>query len=469
MESNTNMVRGRVIIFGSFLLMMLLTVNALMAQMSEEAVASAGTLASLYPTEQKADTLDAPSWKPRWIPKKELFKFNIQSMVQLWSIYSTDFEVYNETTKTYERVDDRFNTSLRRARLSFSGEPYPRLKYTVMLFYDQIGRDVLSSGIGVSNRVEPSVGIWDAFFQWKVLPNSEALHVVGGWFRPQIQREAITSGWSVNSFEKSASQGYLRNHLVSTGIGRAAGIHIGGLLNHNHFGINYHVGVFNPETTGSNGNSTGKNFSPLLTSRVVLTLGDPEMTSYGISYKTNYFNERKGLSLDFNFAKQGKTDLFESSQTIGTGFLLNYGTLNLDGEWTWMERAGQVTSPEQKPRDFEVSTGTGHLRAGVNIAAGRFIIEPVAMAMHFKGAKNAEGQADAKLLNASSGSETTYDVGINWYLDRKNLKLMLHYTFREGDAGAAGDGSTVNQYFTQSGVGAIHRGNWLGIGLNTIF
>lgn len=467
MSNNTN-VNSRTI-YWVFSLLMTLTVIYADAQTSNEIIASSQSLVHLSAPKQEADTLDELNWKPHWITKKEQFKIDIRSMVQLWSIYSTDFEVYNATTKTYEPVDDRFNTSLRRARLAFSGEPYPRLKYTVMLFYDQIGRDVLSSGVGVSNKADPSVGIWDAFFQWKVLPNSEALYFVGGWFRPQIQREAITSGWSVNSFEKSASQGYLRNHLVGTGIGRAAGVNIGGLLNRENFGINYNVGVFNPETTGLNGNSTGKNFSPLLTARAVLTLGDPEMKSYGIGYETNYFNERRGLSLDFNFAKQGETDLFKSSQTITTGFLFNYDAINLDGEWTWMKRAGHVTSPEQESRFFEVRTGTGHIRAGVNIPAGRFIIEPVAMAMHFEGAKSAEGQADAKTLNTSSGSETTYDVGINWYLDRKNLKLMLHYTFREGDAGAAGDGATVNQYFSQSGVGAIHRGNWLGIGLNAIF
>lgn len=469
MRNNTNVNERDIIRYGFFLLLMILTVIHTVAQTPEEAIASSNNSSDLSVPKLAIDTLDEPSWKPHWIAKKEQFKIDIRSMVQLWSIYSTDFEVYNATTKTYEPVDDRFNTSLRRARLAFSGEPYPRLKYTVILFYDQIGRDVLSSGVGVSNKTEPSVGIWDAFFQWKVLRNSEALHFIGGWFRPQIQREAITSGWSVNSFEKSASQGYLRNHLVGTGIGRAAGINIGGLLNGKNVGINYNVGIFNPETTGLNGNSTGKNFSPLLTARAVVTLGDPEMNSYGISYETNYFNERKGISLDFNFAKQGETDLFTSSQTITTGFLFNYDAVNLDGEWTWMERASQITSVEQGVRDINVRTGTGHIRAGVNIPAGRFIIEPVAMAMHFEGAKSAEGQADAKTLNASSGSETTYDVGINWYLDRKNLKLMLHYTFREGDAGAAGDGATVNQYFSQSGVGAIRRGNWLGIGLNAIF
>lgn len=412
---------------------------------------------------------EQPAWKPRWLPKKEGFKLTIKSMVQLWSIYSTDFEIYNASTGAYERVDDRFNVSLRRARLAFSGEPYPRLQYTVMLFYDQIGRDVLSSGIGVTNKADPSVGIWDAFFQWKALPQSEALNVVAGWFRPQIQRESITSGWSVNSFEKSMSQSYVRNHLVGTGPGRAAGINIGGLVNRDHLGFNYNVGVFTPATTALNGSSSGKNFSPLLTGRVVLTLGDPEFKEYGISYDINYFNQRKGLSLDFNAAVQGKSEQFESASTFGPGFLLNYGPLNLDGEWMWMSRSGREELPEQEVRKFPSKTGAGHIRAGVNIPAGRFVLEPIVMVMHFEGAYDAAGQADAAALKNSSGAETTYEVGINYYLDQKRLKLMLHYTFREGDPGAAGDGAMVNQYFSQSGVGAIRRGNWLGLGLNAVF
>jgi|GEM_PF-225071 len=447
----------------ALLMAILLTGHAtLQAQNGDRLKVATQTLDSLVQPEQ-------PAWKPRWLQKKEAFKLSVKSMVQLWSIYSTDFEVFNAENGTYEKVDDRFNVSLRRARLAFSGEPYPGLQYLVMLFYDQIGRDVLSSGIGVTNKADPSVGIWDAFFQWKVFPKKESLNVVAGWFRPQLQRESITSGWSVNSFEKSMSQSYVRNHLVGTGLGRAAGINIGGLINRHKIGINYNFGLFTPATAGLNGTSSGRDFSPLVTGRVVLTLGDPELQQYGISYDINYFNQRKGLSLDFNAAVQGKSDQFESASTFGPGFLLNYGPLNLDGEWMWMSRSGRRESPEQEVRNYISKTGAGHIRAGVNIPAGRFVLEPIVMVMHFKGAYDATGQADAAALKNSSGDETTYEVGINYYLDQKRLKLMLHYTFREGDPGAAGDGAMVNQYFSQSGVGAIRRGNWLGLGLNAIF
>ncbi len=72
-------------------------------------------------------------------------------------------------------------------------------------------------------------------------------------------------------------------------------------------------------------------------------------------------------------------------------------------------------------------------------------------------------------MKQSYGEETTYDAGINWYLDGKNLKVLLHYTWRSGDPGEAGPGSQANMFFSQNGLGAIRRGNWLGLGVNAIF
>ena len=394
-------------------------------------------------------------------------------MVQLWSLYSTGMEVYNKDTKQYEPVDDRFNLMLRRARLVVTGEPYNNLKYTVAFSYDQIGRDILSSDIGGANTATPSVGIWDAYFQWKVSKN-ESLNLVGGWFRPQMQRESITSGWATNSFEKSMSQNYIRTHLVGTGPGRAMGVNLGGLTQWKialvkTAALNYNIGIFNPVATAYSGASAGKKYAPLVAGRVSLSLGNPEMTQYGIAYDINFFNKRKGGSLDFNFSTQGETDLFKASRAYGPGLLFNLGPLNLDGEWVWMEREGERKLIDGEVRSFTAKSATGHVRIGTNIPAGRFVIEPVIMAMQFNGAMDAERQADAEAVKQSSGEETTFDVGLNWYLDNKKLKVMLHYTWRKGDAGEAGEGSQVNMYFNQSGLGAIHRGDWLGLGVNAIF
>lgn len=399
----------------------------------------------------------------RWLPKNSKYLPEVKAFVQLWAIHSTGMEVYNTTSKKYEAVDDRFNVSLRRARVAFSGEPYGGLRYTVALMYDQTGRDILSSGVGAFNKADPAVGVLDAFVQWRI-GKTEALNLVGGWFRPQMQRESITGAWATNSFEKSMSQNYLRNHLVGTGLGRAAGLNLGGILTKNKLSLNYNLGVFNPVNASLSGGSVGNKYAPLLVGRASLSIGDPEFQKYGISYDVNFFNKRKGASLDFNIARQGETELFQTSIAYGPGVLLSYGPLNLDGEWMFLEREGRDSLGS-----FTAKEETGHLRLGVNVPTGKFVLEPVFMVMKFKGGMDAKEQSNASILRMSAGEETTFDTGINWYLDGKNLKLALHYTWRNGNAGAAGDGSQVNAYFSQNGVGAIRRGNWLGLGFNAIF
>lgn len=417
---------------------------------------------------QPEDDQDSPV-KEMWLKKKEDFKFDIRMMVQLWSLYTMDQEIYNAETGEYEGVDDRFNTNLRRARLIVRGQPYPRLKYSLVMFYDLAGRDLLSASIGGNNPAQPNFGVWDGFFQYQLSKGSQSAFLTGGWFRPQVQRESITSGWSVNSFEKSMSQNYVRSHLVGTEPGRAAGLNLGGIFQGKNIGLNYNVGVFNPLTTSPLGRTVGQEFAPLLAGRAVFYLGDPELEKYKIGYETNYYNKRKGVSLDFNASYQGQTDLFEQSVLFGPGMLLNWGPLNLDGEWMFMTRSSSRTLSDGSARDFDYSSNSGHVRVGYNITVGKYMLEPVFMVMQFNGGETAEEQGDASAVDAFSGSEQTYDAGVNLYLDRRNLKLMLHYTWRDGDPGAASDGARVNQFFSQGGIGAIRRGNWLGLGLHAIF
>ncbi|MCB0550624.1 MAG: hypothetical protein KDD19_23845 [Phaeodactylibacter sp.] len=408
-----------------------------------------------------------------WLKKKEGFKIEPYMMIQLWSSYSTGQEVYHPERNRYEGVDSRFNVQLRRVRLGFKAEPYEGLQFNVVGAYDLIGRDVLSGQVGGGNNGSlPEFGIWDAYFQWRLKKGSEAFNLVGGYFRPQLSRESITSGWSVNSMEKAMSQGYIRRHLVGTGPGRALGLNLGGLLlaDNGQLGFNYNLGIFNPLTLANNGNSVGNDFAPLVVGRAVVYLGDPEMEKYKIGYDINYYGQRKGLAIGAGGSWQGQTEAFTRSYAASTDFLFNWGPLNIDGEWNFMWREGSRLPADEVERSFTYNSNTGHLRLGYNIIAGKkAFLEPAFMVMQFNGAKDLTGQADAKAIGASSGTERTYDAGINWYLNKKHLKLMLHYTWREGDAGEAAPGFTGNQYFSQSDVGAIHRGNWLGLGANAIF
>ncbi len=397
----------------------------------------------------------------KWLKPKPGEALKAGAMIQFWSTYTMGQEVFDAQTKTYESVDDRLNLYLRRARFVLRGEPYAGLKYYMAMYFDQAGHDLLSATQGGTNPAEPAVGIWDAFIQWRMPLESDALHLTAGWFRPQFQRESITSAWAVASMEKSMSQNYVRTQLTGRGPGRAAGINLGGMAKGENWSVLYNTGLFNPLLTGFGGSSVGIHFSPLWTTRVSLGIGDHEIDQYGISYAMNFYGRRKGISLDLNFARQGQTDAFLNSMTYGGGFLANNGGWTIDGEWMYLRRNGL--------NDAEAKGATGHIRAGYNIPVGRFELQPVVMAMSYQGALDESGQADAKALKMSSGTEQTLDVGVNLHLSPRNLMLQLHYTMHQGDAGFAGAGSTVNAFFSQPQVGAIRRGNWIGLGLNAIF
>lgn len=234
----------------------------------------------------------------RWLKQKEGARIEPFVMLQLWANYSMGEEVYDASDKTFKPVDDRFNVLLRRGRFGIKAQPYEGLHFTLAAAFDGIGKDVLTGMIGSANNLSsPKFYIWDAFLQWKVGKNAEAFNLVGGYFRPQLSRESITSGWSVNSMEKAMSQTYIRQHLTGTGPGRALGINLGGLIlpEGKKWGLNYNFGMFNPVYQSNSGNSTGSRFSPLLVGRVVVYLGDPEQTKYGIGYDINYFGAGKAF------------------------------------------------------------------------------------------------------------------------------------------------------------------------------
>jgi len=403
-----------------------------------------------------------------WLDIGEDFRIQPYFQAQLWASQSFGQEIFDTGANRYEAVDNRFNVMVRRGRLGFRGAAYQRLNFKITAAYDLAGRDVLAAPVGGANNGRPNFSIWDAYMRWRIKPESEAFNLVGGYFRPQIGRESITSAWRVSSMEKSMSQFYLRQHLVGRGPGHTMGLNLGGLLQSDeNFGINYNLGIFNPAFDENGGNSAGRTFAPLWVGRVVLELGDPEMTNYSIGYRTNYFGERQGVSIGLAGAYQGETDQFDRSYTLGADLLLNWGALNLNGEWSFMWRDGRRPKPTNGLREFSYGSNTGYVRLSYNLILGnRYWLEPSLMVMQFNGGKTTTEQADALAVEYMAGSETTYDVGLNWHLNRDALTLLLHYTWREGDAGAAAEGAAINQFFSQAGAGAIRRGDWLGVGLN---
>lgn len=401
-----------------------------------------------------------------WVKPKEGFKIEPLLMFQFWGLQSWGEQLYEPSTKRYQPVDARLNVQVRRARFGFRAQPVENLRFTAIAAFDGLGRDAFSGTAGASNDLVPaSVGILDAFMEWRLLPGKESLHLTAGYFRPQFSRESITTAWVLPSIEKSMSQNYIRRHLSGNGLGRTYGVNVGGLLRKKEslLGLSYNLGLFTPQHTGPGGNSAGISFSPLWVGRIAFDLGDPESERYKISYDHNFYGRRNGLTLAVNGAWQGPTDAFRSNTAWGADLLFNWKDLNLDAEFNYLQRK-DAHIPSARTH-----SQTGHIRGSYNLEAGKKVfLEPTFMVMYFDGPMSANGQIDAARLKSSAGREKTFDLGLNWHLQPKKLKLMLHYTWRWGDPGSSGPGSQVNLFFSESGIGAIRRGDWVGIGLHAM-
>ncbi|MDX1902775.1 MAG: hypothetical protein SFU27_01350 [Thermonemataceae bacterium] len=392
-------------------------------------------------------------------------EFEPSMMLQLWVSHTDSQDIYDTDAKIYQKVENRLNVQFRRARFGFQAKPVKNVSITFVGYYDLIGRDALAATFGGLNT-ENNFGVWDAFGQWKISKKTELLYLTAGLFRPQINRESMTSAFAVNSMEKAMTQNYTRPHFTSNSSGRTLGLNLGGLwLNKKqNFGLQYNVGIFPNNYNTLKNASLGRQAAPLGVGRVAFQIGQSEQDVYKIAYQTNYFNNRKGISVAIGGAGQGATELFDASYLSSIDILLNWKGLNFNAEWNrmWREKGNNTT--------YQVLTQTAsHLRLGYNIKWKNTWIEPTIMGAFYIGENAIEQQSLAKTIGMSSGSHQNYDIGLNWYINENKMKILLHYTINQGQAGELLEGCVPNMYFTQSGVGAIRRGNWLGFGANMIF
>lgn len=361
-------------------------------------------------------TLHARAQENYWMKPDSLFKFvQPTAQLQLWGTYSMGEKTRKVANGPLEPVEDRLGFLIRRARFGFKGKPYKKLSYTVTVQYDNLGKDKFSAVRGGTNT--GTLGILDAYMSWQLTKN-ELLYVTTGYFQPQISRECITGDLLVNSLDKSPSQAYIRQHIDGKNYGRVVGLNLGGMKRSGSITLGYNAGIFNNNSTATDAGpeTSGYYWSPLIVERVTLTFGDPESKTYSINYDANnYYNKRKGVTLGGYASQQGHTDIFKSNTAIGVDVLLNYQGLNLDGEWSILER-------HTESGNYKLQTG--HVRAGYNIIVGnKYFLEPMFMAMAFRGDEGAQ----------FSGKDHQYDVGVNWYLNKKSCKLSAHYCWQEGN------------------------------------
>lgn len=381
-------------------------------------------------------------------------------LFQLWGSYTTGAEMYNEETGLFEAVDDRLNMQLRRSRFGLKGKLSDRVKFNITSAYDLVGHDLLTATQGgANNGASPKLRLWNAFVQWQMKKESQALNLTVGYFTPRIGRESISSPFKSGSMEKAWSQNYLRRHLVGTGPGRAAGINIGGLFASEESAVNwgYDVGVFTPTHTGLSANSSGQEASAVAVGRLALYLGDVESKKYTLGHAANHHGKRNGLTLGVAASAQGKTDMFDANYTLSADWAFNWNQLNLDGDISLLRREGAA-------EDAISEAYTGYARLSYNIELKDYILEPSLMFVHFQGANTIEEIKHANDLKHFAGMDQSIELTLNLHLS-SNLRLSMSYTINDGDAGDATEVQTFNNYLYQGGVGAIHRGDWLGLGL----
>jgi hypothetical protein len=378
-------------------------------------------------------------------------------MIQFWNV--TTFDAHNLDG---DKVADRSDFYIRRGRFGIKGKFNEDVSYCFTFAYDNVGKDAMTSSTGTpQDSSNKEYYLWDGFCTVTLQPSWANLTV--GYFRPQVGRESITSAFNVDSFTKGLPNSYLRPHLVGRSNGRETGINVGGLNHSGRWGLNYNFGLFDTNHDKIAGYG-GYDWAPLLAGRVAVTIGDSEMKTYGLNYKVNYFDQRRGVTMALNGTWQGQTnqniseDLggylggFKNNALAGADILANYGPLSLTAELDVLHReflrdAFGLFSGAPGP---EYTDHVWLLRAGYDMPlAGNRFLEPVVMWTRFEG--------DRLSAFYPGGEDEVLSLGLNWYLDGNDWKVVLHYVWQ--------DGHPVSQYSSRSDS----KGDFLGLGMQMVY
>ncbi len=329
-----------------------------------------------------------------------------------------------------DAVDRRNDIYLRRARLGFEGKMRSTIAFNLSFAYDGIGKDPYTPTSGSANASDNrDFYLWDAFWIWSLSPE---LNLVFGYFRPQAGKEQISSEFYVISLDKSLGDVQPRLHLLARSTGRETGANIGGLCLSDGWSLNYNVGIFDPSNKSIIGNGT--RWAPLVTGRVALSIGDPEMKQYKISYVQSYYGKRNGTTLGVNGARQGVTEIFSSNALYGADVLSNYGPFDFDAEYDCLYRSTILPAGGVDPTTDRVFSA----KAGYIIATwGDDALEPVA---EYTGERASEkGAVHATNGFTGSVSRDLYDIGVNWLRNGDKFKISLHYVWGKNYAKAPDD------------------------------
>ncbi len=347
-------------------------------------------------------------------------ELTITQAAQVWDV--TSFRM-----NAPDAIDKRNDLYFRRGRLGLEGKLRPEMSFNLSIAYDGIGKDPYTPTAGTANGADNrDLFVWEASWIWSFSPT---LNLVLGYFRPQVGKEQMSSEFYVLSFDKSLADIQPRQHLLARSTGRETGINVGGLYLADGWSLNYNLGAFDPSNRSIIGNGT--KWSPLLTGRIALSVGDPEMKQYKITYAQSYYTKRNGATLGINAARQGATEIFSSNALYGADILANYGPLDLDAEYDWMYRSTILAAGDVNPTTDKVYS----IKAGYIIAvSGDEALEPMMMHSGERAVKN--GSVSGTNAFTGSVSRDLYDVGLNWLINNDRFKISMHYVWGKNYAKA---------------------------------
>lgn len=365
------------------------------------------------------DSIEQAAPSPLQLDKANMFKPIVA--IEAWSIFGSGEK------EDMEECADRSDVYLRRFRFGAGGQAYPFLSYSFMLHFDRIGVDEFSATKGSYS----GIGLWNAFTTIKVLRDSELLNFHIGYFWAAVSRDYMTSPWSVTSFDKSYSTYYLRHFITGRGSGITSGVALGGIQNFSSTSLSYRVGVYDPQVYLSS-----QYASRLYTGRFMWTWGDAEQSKYNYMVSGNSWSKRNGITLGVGGSAQKNglisDDLyFGQSYTYGADVLACYGGFSIQGEYYMMRRDAE----SYKSFRGELV----NIRMGYNIKVKSTFLEPSISYDQYS------STGDDKLYSFV-GDDRTFDMGINWYLNKDKLKVALHYVLQDGSV-ACNTGNYVGLAF----------------------
>lgn len=212
---------------------------------------------------------------------------------------------------------------------------------------------------------------------FRLAPGAAYLSV--GLFRPQLGRESLTSGFVVDSLDKSVTQKALREFLTGNEAGVSPGLNLGGGVERHGRALRYDVGLALRDPDAGEGLADRRLFAVARTS---VSFGECETTNYSLTRSLNDFGERPVLVL----AAQGSRELSGRAWSIGADALWRVRPMVLTAEVHWL-------SESSAPRLL------AHVRAGVDMKGpAQTVIEPWLMASRVA----AGGVAEASRLEAGA-------------------------------------------------------------------